>query len=170
MPALVELITASRSSSALGEIARTVRSGEGDLGWLTLQAILRDFPIPTELESDIREALLGLDLVALNEKNPNAALLALTFAAQHAGQLGSDVVDGFRAKLLALTEDYAEKERQGSAPDDRAEYGLLSAAFYLYSRGPKDGRYAAIATLLHDLVHRWPTLKKYLSNHDRPAR
>lgn len=157
-PGLVELITASRSSSSLGEIARTLRSGEGDLGWVTLQAILRDYPIPKELEGEIGKALLDLDLVALNEKNPDATVLALTFAAQHAGQLGSDVVDGFRAKLLALTEDYAEKERQGSAPDDRVVGALVSAAFYLYSRGKTDGRYAAIANLLHDLVFRWPTL------------
>jgi tetratricopeptide (TPR) repeat protein len=155
---LVELITASRSSSALGEITRTVRFGEGDVGWVTLQAVLRDFPIPKELESGIREALLDLDLVALNDKNPDAKLLALTFAAQHAGQLGSDVVDGFRAKLLVLTENYAEKERQGPAPDDRAAGGLVSAAFYLYSRGQTDGRYIAIAKLLHELMLRWPTL------------
>jgi len=154
----VEMISSFGSPSNLIEAAAHVGTGDENDGWLVLHAVIRDFPIPLELRESTREAVLNVDLVALSEKNDHVGILATAFAAQHAAHLGIDVVDKIRKELLALAGAFAEKERRAPTNGDDSKGALLSAAFYLYSRGPCANRYGAIAELLEDLVIRWPGL------------
>jgi hypothetical protein len=157
-PSLLKNIVPSRDLSNLGDAVAHVGSGDENDGWLTLQAVIRDQSIPTELKDAIRKTLLEIDLVSLFEKNPNIATIALAFATQHAAHLGLDVIERVRKELVALAETIAQKAppEPGEGPDLHG--AIVSAAFYLYSRGGGDNRYEMIAALLEDLVARWPGL------------
>jgi hypothetical protein len=157
-PSLLKNIVPSRDLSNLGDAVAHVGSGDENDGWLTLQAVIRDQSIPTELKDAIRKTLLEIDLVSLFEKNPNIATIALAFATQHAAHLGLDVIERVRKELVALAETIAQKAppEPGEGPDLHG--AIVSAAFYLYSRGGSNNRYEMIAALLEDLVARWPGL------------
>jgi len=157
-PSLVESIASFRSLANLTEAVAHVGSGDENDGWMVLQAVIRDLPIPAGLQETIRTALLNVDLVTLFEKNPALGAIAMAFATQHAPHLGADVVERVRNELLALAEAIARKEPQERKVEDNLQGALVSAAFYLYSRGACKNRYERIAALLEALVARWPSL------------
>jgi hypothetical protein len=157
-PSLLENIVSFRDLSNLGDAVAHVGSGDENDGWLTLQAVIRDQPIPMELKDVIRRTLLEIDLVSLFEKDRNIATIAMAFATQHAAHLGVDVVERVRKELVALAETIAQKTPLEPGAGTDLHDAIVSAAFYLYSRGASDNRYEMIAALLEDLVASWPGL------------
>jgi hypothetical protein len=152
-PQIVGIISSFRSASNLRElVSRTGSDGEAD-GWLGLQAVIGDLPVPTELSEDIRKALENTDFVELYRKNSRVAMLAVSFAANHAAYFGKEIIDKVRERLLKFAVAFHEGQ---VIADDTVQWQLLSAAYSLYSRGGSAGRYREISSLLSQVVKRWP--------------
>jgi hypothetical protein len=102
--------------------------------------------------------LLRADFVDLYAKNFKVAMLAIAFAAQHAAHSGREIIEKIRVRLLA----FADAFHRGSLVGEESVKGqLLSAAFYLYSRGASANRYFQIADLLSEIIRRWPEIALY---------
>jgi hypothetical protein len=155
---LVSNLFAFGSVSNLRGLVNTIDSENGADGWLALQAVIGDLPVPTELSEDIRQALLRADFLKLYETNPKIGIIAIAFAAQHAGHFNREVVDQTRAWLLEFASAFHLKRFDA---DERIKGQFLSAAFYLYSRGASSDRYREIAGLLSETIQRWSEIAPY---------
>jgi hypothetical protein len=157
-PTLVSNLFAFGPVSNLRDLIITIDSDNGADGWLALQAVIGDLPVPTELSEDIRQALLRADFLKLYEKNPKIGIIAIAFAAQHAGHFNREVVDKIREWLLEFASAFHLRRFDA---DERVRGQLLSAAFYLYSRGTSGDRYREIAGLISETIERWPEIAPY---------
>ena len=155
---LLENIESFRNLSNLTEALEHLGSGDDNDGWLALQAVIRDLPIPTSLQEPVRNALLHIDLVPLFEKNPSLGIVALGFATQHAAHLGVDILERVRKELLVVAGAFARNESLEPRIAADLHSAVVSAAFYLYSRGACTNRYERVAALLEELVTTWPSV------------
>jgi hypothetical protein len=94
----------------------------------------------------------------LFEKNPSLGIVALGFATQHAAHLGVDILERVRKELLVVAGAFARNESLEPRIAADLHSAVVSAAFYLYSRGACTNRYERVAALLEELVTTWPSV------------
>jgi hypothetical protein len=152
-----EVLRAQASAAIEGIQSRSAGLSE----WMAVHTILHDHPAPATLSGGLRAGILAIDLVQLRVTNAHAALIAATFASQHAGRLGQDVVTHVRQQLLSLAAAIAEERGRSPEEVESVQQVLLSAAFYLYGHPVAtegESRFFWIGGLLSDLVDRCPGL------------
>jgi hypothetical protein len=157
-PQLVASVSAFRSISNLRTLIGTIDHEGGNDGWLALFSVVSDVPVPTELTEDVRQALLRADFLKLYERDAKVAMLAIAFAAQHAAHFGKEVIEKTRGWLLEFADAF-----HGRVPktEEAVKGQLLSAAFSLYSREASVDRYRELASLMSQIIQRWPEIASY---------
>jgi hypothetical protein len=118
-----------------------------------LQVIVRDHPVPPDLEPSLAQALLAADFTNLQKTNPQSAYIAAAFTARHAGRLGTAVLEHVRAQLITLAQ-----AQSGTRDDNDNTFAsmIFSAVFSLYAHSERDSRFDEIARLLEEVVVAWP--------------
>jgi len=157
-PQLVASVSAFQSIPNLRTLIGTIDPEDGNDGWLALFSVVSDLPVPTELTEDVRQALLRADFLKLYERDAKVAMLAIAFAAQHASHFGREVIENTRGWLLEFADAF---HGRGPTTEEAVKGQLLSAAFSLYSREANVDRYRELASLMSQIIQRWPEIASY---------
>jgi hypothetical protein len=161
-----ESLRSSSLESLVAEAMENLTDEEcGGWAWAILFHVLGDYPPPVDLREQVREALLGSDLVEHVREDAPMGLAILHAATLQAVNLGDEAVrDRMKDLLVDSARHFAEEGRcEGiseidvRAPEQQAELRyLIECAVHISSAVEDDGVFADFADLLSRLTDAWP--------------
>lgn len=145
-----EIVSSTRNASNAVLAAHTLLKGGDTKGWVHLQAVLGESPVPEEAHADLKELILHADFVRLWEVEPIIAPIGLAFATSHAQELGGEAVEHMRAQLLLLADSLPDEAQHSRRDIDDT---LLSAAIHLFRTGEQSpDAFGRVAALWKDIM------------------